>query len=130
MELSLYQITDIINGLNSNIIASQAIFLTIVSAYLLVAYSVGRELTKYQAGFVSLIFFMFMVIDYFSAYALIEDVYEYHQEKLAMLDEQIPNKAVNDFIFGIFLSIRLVITLGSLIFMWQVRRSKRPIGVS
>lgn len=125
MELTLYQINDVINGINSNIIASQAIFLTIVSAYLVVAYTVGRDLTKYQVGFVSLIFSLFMLVDIFTTYNLIQDVYEHHKIKMEMLEMKVPSEAVSEIIRWIFVSIRLVVTLGALTFMWQVRRTDK-----
>lgn len=125
MDLTLYEVSDIINGLNSNVIASQAVFLTIVSAYLVVAYSVGRDLTKYQAGFISLVFLMLMIVDYFATSSLMQDVYEFHEVKLHLLGQEAPNETLNDTVAWIFTSIRVVISLGALIFMWQVRRSEK-----
>ena len=124
MDQALYHVSDIINGLNSNIIASQAVFLTIVSAYLVVSYSVGRDLTKYQAGFISLVFLMLMIVDYFATASLMQDVYELHEIRMGLQGEQELNETLNETVSAIFVSIRLVITIGALIFMWQVRRSK------
>ena len=51
-----YEIADLLNGVNSNIVAGQAIFLTVLSAYLVVAYSVGKALTTYQVSFINFVF--------------------------------------------------------------------------
>lgn len=44
-----FEMVELINGTTSNIIANQALFITTLSAYLVVAYSVGQKLTDYQA---------------------------------------------------------------------------------
>jgi len=46
--MSEYEIWDLINGIMSNMFAEQTLFVTMISAYLLVAYSVGKSLTTYQ----------------------------------------------------------------------------------
>ena len=46
--MSEYEIWDLINGIMSNMFAEQTLFVTMISAYLLVAYSVGKSLTTCQ----------------------------------------------------------------------------------
>ncbi len=59
-----YQIVDVLNNVTSNMLAAQALFISIVSAYLVVAYSVGRDLTFYQVSFVNVGFILFSVISF------------------------------------------------------------------
>jgi hypothetical protein len=54
-----YEITDLLNGAMSNAKAQQGPFLTILSAYLVMAYAAGRKLTTYQSSFVSLVLWSF-----------------------------------------------------------------------
>ena len=65
-----YEIVDVINNATSNMIAAQALFITVVSAYVVVAYTVGKDLTLYQVSFVNFGLLLFVFISVQSALAL------------------------------------------------------------
>ena len=56
-----YELLDALNGLISNVYAAQAIFITTVSAYIVMAYVAGSKLSAFQVGFISLIFVVFTI---------------------------------------------------------------------
>ena len=51
-----YELFDLINGISSNIVQGQSVYLTTITAYLVVAYSVGAKLTRFQVFFVSFVY--------------------------------------------------------------------------
>ena len=122
--MTVYELSDLMNGVNSNIIAGQAVFLTVVSAYLVVAYSVGKNLSVYQVCFINFIFLLFMFVGYFAMSTNMEMIYAYNSEKLALLDQKPSNQTLGNAAKLVFLGMRLAIAVGALIFMWQVRHPK------
>ena len=122
--MTVYELSDLMNGVNSNIIAGQAVFLTVVSAYLAVAYSVGKNLSVYQVCFINFIFLLFMFVGYFAMSTNMEMIYAYNSEKLALLDQKPSNQTLGNAAKLVFLGMRLAIAVGALIFMWQVRHAK------
>ena len=56
--MTAYELADILNGIQSNIWAAQAIMLSVLSAYLAVAYTVGKNLTTYQVLFINSVFIL------------------------------------------------------------------------
>ena len=117
---------EVLNGVVANTLSAQAIFFTVLTAYLAVAYTVGNKLTKYQVAFVNLLF----LIAYFNLtanqFTLLESATYYVQlvvEARAAIEDPIsgvPSK-VN---MLMFFSIRLLMLVGATLFMWQVRHPK------
>jgi len=116
-----YEIIDVINNTTSNMLAAQALFITVVSAYVLVAYSVGKDLTPYQVSFVNIGFLLFVLISIQSALGLTGQI-SLHVEKLNEFREV---EAASIALTTAFLvGVRAILILGALIFMWQVRHPK------
>ena len=72
-----YEISDLINSVSSNMIAGQALFITVLSGYLAVAYSIGRNLTTYQISFINLVFILFGIISLVSQASQFGMVFRY-----------------------------------------------------
>ena len=119
-----YQLGELINGVTSNIIAGQAVFLTTLSAYLAVAYSVGRALTKFQVSFINFIFLIFMLIGIQAQMAQMGLVYDYSDMMMDIRGGERRFEETKEIVRVAFIGIRGVITVGALIFMWQVRHPK------
>ena len=119
-----YEMTDIATALTSNILASQSLFLTVLFAYLLVAYIVGSKLTTFQAGFLSLIFLIVTLSSTTGAFAMAQDALSLGSRISELTGEGIASLSAAPIILvGIF-GGRVVIALGALFFMWQVRHPK------
>jgi len=120
-----FEVVELINGLTSNIIANQALFVTILSAYLVVAYSVGDRLTKYQVAFINFMFVLFSllgiqtvggIMDIMTIYAL-----QYTEMRGILSDA---NTVKVDAVRWGIVGVRLLLCAGALVFMWQVRHPK------
>ena len=119
-----YELVDVINNVSSNMLAAQALFITVVSAYLVVGYSVGRNLTFYQVSFVNFAFILFSLISIQSAWGLTDMIFV-HYEKLAEVRTKAESGTVSiEVIRAALLAVRIVLVVGALIFMWQVRHPK------
>jgi hypothetical protein len=120
-----YQLLDLLNGMGSNIIQGQTVFLSILSAYLIVAYTVGEKLTSYQIAFINLVFLIFMFIGVIAQLSNMDSMYEW-MAQLSVLKGVDPYlKEVGDVTMYLFIGIRFVLSLGALIFMWQVRHPRK-----
>ena len=119
-----YEMTDVATAVISNILASQALFLTVLFAYLLAAYAVGKRLTTFQAGFVSFVFLLVSLSSTNGAYSFAQDAL-YLGHRISELRGQAPASlsAAPSTLIAI-LGGRVVVTLGAIYFMWQVRHPK------
>jgi hypothetical protein len=119
-----YEIFDLINGVNSNIFAGQAIFLTTLSAYLVVAYSVGKALTPYQVGFINVVFLLMMFVGFNAQIALLGLVYGLSEQLASVTSYADGPSTTAEVVRIVFTGIRLVMVVGAIVFMWQVRHPK------
>ena len=119
-----YEIFDLINGVNSNVLAGQAIFLTTLSAYLVVAYSVGKSLTTYQVGFINLVFLLMMFVGFHAQVAQLGLVYGLSEQLAAITHYADGPGTTGEVVRIVFTSIRIVLVFGAVVFMWQVRHPK------
>jgi hypothetical protein len=117
-----YELSDLINGISSNIVQGQAVYLTMITAYLAVAYSVGSKLTRFQVSFVNFVYILFGLVGLQSQLYNIDQVY-YWGAQLMELRGKPPTPAENVSAW-LFIFVRLVMLIGSLLFMWQVRHPK------
>lgn len=121
-----YELLEVLNAGMSNLIASQGIFITILSAYVVMAYTAGRKLTVFQAGFVSFMFLTFSFVISSGFFDLTIEISHY-----ALLLDEARGGSVGvsangnvGYIFYIGLAIRVFLILGALAFMWSVRHPK------
>jgi hypothetical protein len=121
-----YEAAEVLNGVVANTFSAQAIFFTALSAYLAVAYAVGKQLTRYQVIFINVVFLLIFLNMSVNQYGLFQAATYYVQvvegARTGDIDPvpNIPN-SVNALMF---LSIRLMLLLGALTFMWSVRHPK------
>jgi hypothetical protein len=121
-----YEAAEILNGVVANTLSAQAMFFTALSAYLAVAYSVGKQLSRYQVLFVNVLFILIFVNQSANQYGLFQAAVHYvdvvETARSSAIDP-IPNisRNVNALMF---LSIRSLLLLGALLFMWSVRHPK------
>ena len=120
-----YELTDVINNVTSNMLAAQALFITIVSAYLVVAYSVGKDLTFYQVSFVNFGFILFSLISVQSALGLTNMIFLHTEMLMDVRGVEFRDASSITFFRAAFLGVRAILVIGSLIFMWQVRHPKK-----
>ena len=114
---------EVLNGVIANALSAQAIFFTALSAYLAVAYAVGAKLTKYQVAFVNAIFFLVFLNMTISQLGLVQSTTYYVDiiQEARATNQRILSAQANR---AIFLTIRALMFLGAVLFMWQVRHPK------
>jgi hypothetical protein len=122
--MDLYQLSDLMNGMNSNIAEGQAIFLTVLSAYLVVAYTVGARLTRYQVTFVSILFLIMALLGVFSQLRNIQMMSEWGAQVVVLSGKEAVPAAQGEVAKWLFIGMRISLTMGALVFMWQVRHPK------
>lgn len=96
--------------------------MTIIFAYLSAAYFVGGRLTRFQAILVSIFFIVATSITSFMALVEFRRA-AYFMNKLGRFD--VASISPNEFIIPLFAVFIGLFTLGSVIFMYQVRRDAR-----
>ena len=105
-------------------ICGQAIFLTTLSAYRVVAYSVGKTLTTYQVSFINFVFILMMYVGFNAraSQAALACAYADQLSSFRPGTEGVDTTA--EVVRIVFTSIRFVLAVGALIFIWQVRHPK------
>ena len=121
--MTLYEVGDLINSTSSNIIAAQAIFFTTITAYLVVAYSVGKSLTTYQVAFINVAFLISMATGVMGVVANASLIAEYNSIRQGLVGQRVPEVLDTAWVIT-FTAVRAVLIFGALVFMWQVRHPR------
>mgnify|MGYP001817353312 CR=1 FL=1 len=121
--MTLYEVGDLINSTSSNIIAAQAIFFTTITAYLVVAYSVGKSLTTYQVAFINVAFLIGMATGVMGVVANASLIAEYNSIRQGLVGQRVPEVLDTAWVIT-FTAVRAVLIFGALVFMWQVRHPR------
>jgi hypothetical protein len=118
-----FELNDGIQAIASNLIAAEALFLTVLSAYVVIAYAVGSKLNTYQIAFMNFVFIGFAFINLSALYSMTDQIYYLGKMSAAFRSEG-QMGAVGESVYWLILSIRLLMAFGALVFMWQVRHPK------
>jgi len=101
------------------------LYLTVVSAYLIVAYTVGKRLTKSQLVFVNCLFVFFSIAFTYSTTVSFFAMRFYTEIQAEIADTPGEKYLYIENLFVAILAIALVLgIIGSLKFMWDVRHPK------
>jgi hypothetical protein len=123
--MTVAELVGIAQGEIQNVLALSEASLTLTTGYLLVAYFVGAKLTFFQVSLVNVIFLLSRTANYISMQAILERLAHF-QQRVTESDPAIPVGYLGRGDTGSVASTTIVvlITIGCLIFMWQVRHSK------
>ena len=99
-----------------------AIYLTVTSGYLIVAFLVGERLTRPQVGLISLLYILVSSFTSYTFYAMSMRAMYYNSKQIP-IDPDVPIYGSTAFVtsFSVFLALGII---ASLKFMWDVRRHK------
>jgi len=123
--VDIYQLNDVMNGMSSNIVQAQALFISVLSAYLVVAYTAGASLTRYQVTFISILFLLITSLGAFGQLRNVQVMTEWgYQAATLNGGEAVVSKVQAETAKWLFIAIRVALTIGALVFMWQVRHPK------
>jgi hypothetical protein len=122
--MSEYELYEIVVGFTGNLEQSMAVLISLLSAYMIIAYSVGANLTKFQVLFISTCFTtVYIGVMQAQFFYLGETIYL--AEKLNLLrDSPSAVEGTGDISAIIFISVRVLFLIGALYFMWNVRHPK------
>ena len=123
--MDIYQLNDVMNGMSSNIVQAQALFISVLSAYLVVAYTAGASLTRYQVTFISILFLLITSLGAFGQLRNVQVMTEWGYQAATLNGaEAVVSKVQAETAKWLFIAIRVALTIGALVFMWQVRHPK------
>jgi len=118
-----YEIADLVATYSSNLQDGQALFITIFSAYMVVAYTVGRQLSRFQVVFVTFAFLLFCSLMTLGGVQTLGVVWNYADKLYAFNHEEVI-EARRSFNIGLFYGVRALLVAGALTFMWHIRHPK------
>ena len=120
-----YEAADLMATYSSNLIEGQALFITIFTAYMVVAYTVGKELSRFQYAFVTFSFLLFVILATQGSGFSLETTFFYADQLSSIRgDDEFADETAKSAGRSLFYGVRILLVAGALAFMWQVRRSK------
>jgi len=117
-----YELVDAIASFNSNMHSWATLYITIVSAYLVIAYSTGAKLTKSQTIIINTGFIVFAGSQVFGVRGSGMRCLEFVAEIQAINPER--EFSLTPVVLWVVVSIMLIAILVGLKFMWDVRHPK------
>ena len=122
--MSEYELYEIIVGYTGNLEQSMAVLISLLSAYLVLAYAIGQNLTRFQVLFISICFT--------AVYIGVLQAQAYYLDETLQLSERLESisehrsiaEGTGELSMVIFIAVRVLFLLGALYFMWNVRRTK------
>ncbi len=123
--MSEYEFYEVIVGFTGNLEQSMAVLISLLSAYLILAYTIGEKLSRFQVIFISTCFTL-VYIGILQAQIYYLDQTVRLAEKLESLQGE-PSIVAGqgDISIVAFVIVRIAFLIGSLYFMWNVRHTIR-----
>ncbi len=119
--MSEYELNDAIQAISSNLIAGEALFLTVLSAYAVIAFTVGKKLTTYQITFVNFVFIGFVITNVGALQGMSSQVFDYGERLIELRGDNLVQEAVGQGVRFTMFTTRILMSVGAFVFMWQVR---------
>jgi len=120
-----YELSEVVIGYSSNVDQGTAVMISVMSAYLVTAYAIGTNLSRFQVMFISICFTVVFLGLLSGQYFYVSQlVHNYAQlEAIAASENQIL-QATGGTTVAMFFIVRALFLIGSLYFMWNVRHQK------
>ena len=120
--MNAYELGDIGQSLYANALTTYAIFLTLVSGYLVVAYTIGAKLERAQLWAINILYLITCTntIGVMAAYNA--KAHYFSEEAVAQLGLPIYTEFFPSYAIAL---VDACVVFVSLYFMWNMRRSKR-----
>ena len=123
--MGVQELLVIVQGDAANVMALNEFNMVLLTGYLMIAYFTGANLTLFQVSFVNCVFILSRVATFVSIQGVLNRA-QYFLMDLAEADPGIPVGSMVTGGYGgtVQAAIFVLITVGALIFMWQVRHPK------
>ena len=106
----------------SNSLTGFAILLSLISGYMVVAYSVGDKLTALQVSLANAIYLGGCITTLYASFSNIRDAMMLRQKAMALADGITVGSGLSPVAMAsVFAISQALFVVGSLVFMWQVR---------
>ena len=120
-----YELVDLLRSGVANMLAGQAIYFTQLGSYLLVAYLIGTKLTTFQVSFLNILLVILSVTGMSGFLSILHSNFDLRDRLIDMGSSQVSTSAeISNAASYTFVVFRVLILLGALLFMWQVRHPK------
>jgi len=120
-----YELLDVMETINGNSITATGVYFSILTAYLLVAYIAGNQLTKYQVMFINVVFIFYNLIASMNLAMMIRTRMGLSERLIEMSGEtKVVSDEVGIVLISVFILMRIMLVVGAMGFMWQVRHPK------
>ena len=117
-----YEVTDLLTNMINGGTPVLAVFITIVSGYLIVAWLVGQKLTGAQVTLINMVFIVFAPMMIFAWVARFRAALRL-QEKLRSINSETYGVLSGELIAAVAVTL-LILVVGCVKFMWDVRHPK------
>ena len=119
-----YELVDAIGTLNSNLVQGQALTISILTAYMVVAYTTGKDLTQFQVVFISIVLSIFGALGFQSQLYHIDEIINYSSQLFEMRGAEPTEGWVASVATWQLIALRIFLFGGALTFMWRIRHPK------
>ena len=119
-----YELLDITYNGVANITAESTIYFSQLAAYLIVAYTVGMKLTRFQIGYINFLFILLTFVGLTGSVTLIIRNLEFTARRLALGGIETVTEEISLVVVYLFVLFRLLLTGGAITFMWNIRHPK------
>ena len=107
----------------ANAISTLAVVISVMSAYLIVAYAVGKDLTRQQVSLINVLYGSFAGFGVYGVYGFSMGTVDMGNLAAEMTTQRTPQP--NDAIPLLFLVVLVPMLAGCYKFMWDVRHAKK-----
>ena len=121
--MSEYELYEVVIGFTGNLEQSMAVLISLLSAYLVLAYAVGHKLTKFQVLFISACFTVAYIGVLQAQVFYLDETLQLAGRLEAIREQTSIAEGTGEVSMVIFIAIRTLFLLGALYFMWNVRHT-------
>lgn len=122
--MSEYELYEVVIGFTGNLEQSMAVLISLLSAYLVLAYAIGKKLSTFQVLFLSICFAVAYVGVLQAQIFYLDEAIQLSERLEAIRDKDSIAAGTGDISKVVFITIRILFLLGALYFMWNVRHPK------
>ncbi len=122
-----YQISDLIASNVSVLFLNDSGVVTLIFAYLAVAYVVGQKLARVQVAFLNTVFVGINISAFLSAYAFMSRNIALGEQLAVLNAAGVSTVTYDSTILTVYMLFRVFMVVGCLVFMWQLRRGDKRI---
>jgi hypothetical protein len=122
--MSEYELYEVVVGFTGNLEQSMAVLISLLSAYLVLAYAVGQKLTTFQVLFISICFTVAYIGVMQAQIFYLDETLQLAGRLEALRAQGSIAQGTGEVSMVVFIAIRFLFLVGALYFMWNVRHTK------